>query len=249
LYTPLQENDPKELIKDVRGFGHSFPEAYTTWEKDVGGSDTHQRIVKYAFGGLKCLIRFESDGYIKDASSGKGKSSGNTSVEEEDLLQAFQGAAIGPSAGVSTSKANSITVKHGGSAIPQDKIFDLKTRSGKWNKDIDMSDIYPQLWLKQIPNFIVAYHDGAGLFQDVRVQDVKNEVQSWERDNRDGIRRFAKLLSKIIEVAKDDASGLLEIYCPGANRLEIRSQHVEGVRALPKELQDRWARSGAWLYV
>jgi hypothetical protein len=195
--------------------------------------------VKYAFGGLKCLVRFESDGYIKDASSGKDKSFGNTPAEEEDLLQAFQDTAISSSTGASSSKTNSITIKHGGSVVSQDSIFDLKTRSGKFKKDIDMSDIYPQLWLKQIPNFIVAYHDGAGLFQDVQVQDVKNNVQSWERDNRDGIRRFAVLLNKIIEVAKNDASGLLEVYCPG-DRLEIRSQYGEGAHALPQELQDRW---------
>jgi hypothetical protein len=240
VYFIRKENDPKELIQDVRGFGHSFPEAYTTWEKEVKGSDTHQRIVKYDFAGLKCLLRFESDGYIKDASIDGGRSSGNTPVDEDGLLQALEGAAIDPSTRASSSKTNSIKIKHGGSAVSQDTIFDLKTRSGKWNKEINMDDIYPQLWLKHIPNFIVAYHDGAGLFQDVRVQDVKKDVQNWERENIDGIRRFAVLLNKVIEVAQSDTSRLLEVYCPGADRLEIRSQHGEGVHALPQELQDRW---------
>jgi hypothetical protein len=155
-----RENDPKEIIKDVRGFGHTFPEAYTTWEKEVQGSDTHQRIVRYDFGGLKCLVRFESDGYIKDTSVASGISLGNTPADENDLLQAFHDATISQVIDALSSKTKSIAIKHGGSAVPQNAIFDLKTRSGKWKKNIDMGDIYPQLWIKQIPNFIVAYHDG-----------------------------------------------------------------------------------------
>jgi hypothetical protein len=41
-----KENDPREVIPDVRGYGHSFPEANTTWENDVKGSETHQRIIR-----------------------------------------------------------------------------------------------------------------------------------------------------------------------------------------------------------
>jgi hypothetical protein len=80
------------------------------------------------------------------------------------------------------------------------------------------------------------------LFEDVRVRDVKNDVQTWERDNLDGIFHFASLLNEHIEVAKNDKKGLLEVYCPGEDRLEIRSQHGEGVHALPQALQDRWVR-------
>ncbi|KZF19848.1 hypothetical protein L228DRAFT_285255 [Xylona heveae TC161] len=61
-----RENSPTQLIDAVRGFGHTFPEAYTTWESDVRGSDTHQRIVQYEFGGLNFLVRFAADGYYKD---------------------------------------------------------------------------------------------------------------------------------------------------------------------------------------
>jgi hypothetical protein len=59
-----KENDPKELIEGVRGFGHSFPDAYTSWPSEVKGSETHQRIVQYQLGGLQCLVRFECDGFL-----------------------------------------------------------------------------------------------------------------------------------------------------------------------------------------
>jgi hypothetical protein len=61
-----RENSPTQKIPGVRGYGHTFPEAYTTWDKEVQGSESHQRIIKYNFAGLTCLVRFEGDGYHPD---------------------------------------------------------------------------------------------------------------------------------------------------------------------------------------
>ncbi|OBT60337.1 hypothetical protein VE03_10357 [Pseudogymnoascus sp. 23342-1-I1] len=61
-----RENSPTELISDLRGYGHTFPEAYTTWDSEVRGSCSHQRIIQYEFGGLTFLIRTETDGYVRD---------------------------------------------------------------------------------------------------------------------------------------------------------------------------------------
>ncbi|KAF2127933.1 hypothetical protein P153DRAFT_376859 [Dothidotthia symphoricarpi CBS 119687] len=240
-----KENDPKELIKDVRGFGHTFPEAYTTWEKETKGSETHQRIVQYKLGNLECMVRFECDGYIQDTST-LDKSEGsrpNGHPNDVDLLDAFQKTAITPSFHSTLSMKPDMdlpTIKQAGSYVSQSSIFDLKTRSGRYNKEINMYDIYPQLWIKQVPNFIVAYHDGAGLFQDIRVQDVRKDVQDWETENIDAIRRLTVLLNRIIEIAKRDKGGLLEAYCAGTDRLEIRVQHGGGTHALPAMLRSAW---------
>ncbi|KAH8623574.1 hypothetical protein IG631_22053 [Alternaria alternata] len=238
-----KENDPKEVIKDVRGYGHTFPEAYTTWEQSVKGSETHQRIIQYEFGGLECLVRFESDGYIKAAGAVDDAAFSENAEEPDDLLAALQNTSVSRPSNSMTSTFDSLNVEHGGTAVLQDVIFDLKTRSGKHKKDIDMSDIYPTLWIKQIPNFIVAYHNGAGLFEDIRVQNVKNKVQAWARDNKDGIRRFATLLDTIVEIARSNVGKLLEVYCPGAHRLEVRCQYGKGVHALPADLADRWEKT------
>jgi hypothetical protein len=240
-----KENDPKEVIKDIRGFGHTLPEAYTTWEHSVKGSETHQRIIRYEFGGLNCLVRFESDGYIDEAPAVRETASAQAAGDQDDLLQSFQHAAISRPLSNTTNKPEKLKIKHDGSAVPHHSIFDLKTRSGKYKKDIDMTDIHPALWIKQIPNFIVAYHDGNGLFEDIRVQDVKNDVQTWARNNRDGIRRFATLLNEIVDVAKSNTNKLLEVYCPGVDRLEIRNQHGDGVHALPADLAERWEKTEA----
>ncbi|KAI4680430.1 uncharacterized protein J4E84_008078 [Alternaria hordeiaustralica] len=242
-----KENDPKEVIKDIRGFGHTFPEAYTTWEHSVKGSETHQRIIRYEFGGLECLVRFESDGYIDDSSAVRDVAPAQTAADQDELLQAFQQAAIGRPPSNTTGKPVEIKTRHGGSAVPHHSVFDLKTRSGKYKKPIDMTDIYPALWMKQISNFIVAYHDGHGLFEDIQVQDVKSDVRAWVRDNRDGIRRFATLLNEIVDIAKSSTNKLLEVYCPGADRLEVRSQYGDGVHALPADLVERWEKTETYV--
>jgi hypothetical protein len=178
-----KENDPKEVIKDVRGYGHTFPEAYTTWEQSVKGSETHQRIIRYEFGGLECLVRFESDGYIETPGAVNDATHSESAKDPDDLLAALQDTSISRPSDFMISTHDALTVKQGGTTVLQDVIFDLKTRSGKYKKDIDMSDIHPALWIKQISNFVVAYHNGAGLFEDIRVQNVKNDVQAWAKDN------------------------------------------------------------------
>jgi hypothetical protein len=239
-----KENDPREVIPDVRGYGHSFPEANTTWENDVKGSETHQRIIRYKFGSLSCLVRFECDGYIKDDTAQDNKTDKpSASTSDRGLLSTFNKAAITQPLSTQSPHVGAVEVEHGGAEIPQYSIFDLKTRSGRYKSDIDMSDIHPQLWIKQVPNFIVAYHDGAGLFRDVRVQDVREGVKKWEKENADAIRRLAVLVRVIVEFARDDG-GLLEVYSPKKDCLELRKQFGDGTRVLPSTLKNEWAKEG-----
>lgn len=69
-------------------------------------------------------------------------------------------------------------------------------------------------------------------------------MQSWARDNRDGIRRCATLLDIIIETARSNPSRLLEVHCPGSHCLEIRKQFGNGVHALPADVVAWWQEIG-----
>jgi hypothetical protein len=233
-----KENDPKELIKGVRGFGHSFPDAYTTWPADVKGSETHQRIVQYDLGGIQCLVRFECDGFFDDEVSPRvSPSTRPPSVSTDTFTQALSSTTISTQR---LSGTDSLSIEQAGKPIPQASIFDLKTRSGRYGKPIKMDDITPQLWVKQVPNFIIAYHDGSGLFRDIQIQDVRTLTANFERDNADAIRKLVVLLHKIIAIAKADSSSLLEVHCPGHGVLEIRKQSGIGVHALPSLLREQW---------
>ncbi|PNH30211.1 hypothetical protein VD0002_g4046 [Verticillium dahliae] len=51
-----REKSPNETIDDVRGYGHTFPDAYTTSDREARGSASHQRILSYCFGGLRSVV-------------------------------------------------------------------------------------------------------------------------------------------------------------------------------------------------
>ncbi|KAG9201362.1 hypothetical protein G6514_005734 [Epicoccum nigrum] len=241
-----KENDPKELIDGVRGFGHSFPDAYTSWPSEVKGSKTHQRLVQYELGGLKCLVRFECDGFLDTPAQPSTPIFSVTKNVFSQMSQETPAEAL-PSTTASTphvSGAGSFSVVQAGKSVPQASIFDLKTRSGRYKKEINMNDITPVLWLKQIPNFIVAYHDGSGLFQDedIHIEDVRPLTTDFEKNNSEAIHSLVALLQKIADLAKEDDRGLLEVYCSGNDVLEIRKQFGQGVQALPVSLRDQWEK-------
>jgi hypothetical protein len=231
-----KENSPRELLENIHGFGHTFPEAYTTWDDDVKGSESHQRIVQYTFGGLRFLVRFESDGYL---GSGSSSAPPTVSPTSEDLVQAMGKTSVSQTIDDGNAVLNTIT---GGGEVQQAFVFDLKTRSGKWKKSFDMANILPQLYVKQIPNFILAYHDGAGLFpkENVEVHNLEKELESWEEKNKEALRRLAILLHKIVKIVKQDKRGLLEIYSKSTSSLQIHSQFGEGSHALPPLLREEW---------
>jgi hypothetical protein len=234
-----KENDPRDTIEGVRGFGHTFPEAYTVWEKDVKGSETHQRLCRYNLGRFNCMLRFECDGYLRTGSEVLSSTAEDRTSGLSDLAGDFENVTVGQ--GLINDSAK-LSLKQGGAVVPQHTIFDLKTRSGRYRKDVNMEEMYPQLWIKQIPNLILAYHDGAGMFPtaDVQVQNVSYNLQAWELQNQDGIQRLNVLLEKIVEIARKEGAGLLEVYRPSADCLEVRRQYGEGVHALPVELRAQW---------
>jgi hypothetical protein len=45
-----KENSPTELIPHIWGYNWAFSQAYTTWDTEIKGSVSHQRLIKYDFG-------------------------------------------------------------------------------------------------------------------------------------------------------------------------------------------------------
>jgi hypothetical protein len=237
-----KENSPTELIPNVRGYGHTFPEAYTTWDKDVMGSESHQRLIKYRFGGLDCVVRFTCDGYLPGhpgAASAKAtrKAAAPAPLDPVSLADAFTAASISPAP---SSAGASLQIETAGLRMPQAAIFDLKTRSNKHKPEIDMADVYPRLWLTQIPNFVVGYHSGNGIFRDIDTKDVRPDLQRWERENANALVRFAELMKKIVDMARA-LGGKLEIYRPDIESIQIRKQLDESDALLP-ELKAKWVQ-------
>ncbi|KAK5125340.1 hypothetical protein LTR85_000449 [Meristemomyces frigidus] len=216
-----RENMPDEKIVGVRGYGHSFPETYAPWEADVKGSESHQRLIRYTFAGLRCIVRFEGDGYLEDEVK--------ESSRDDDLRP--------------PADTGHLSVRIAGKKIPQEAIFDLKTRSA-WRKDDDiLSEELPRLWITQIPHFVLAFHE-RGTFKDIRVRNVRKEVQAWELQNANALRKFGALVHQIVTMARDSPDGRFEVRCRETGTLEIHAQLSDAPRPISARLCERWAGGG-----
>ncbi|KAI3396200.1 hypothetical protein diail_338 [Diaporthe ilicicola] len=245
-----RENTPRELIPDVKGYGHSFPEAYTTWDADVKGSVSHQRIISYRFGGLGFLVRFEGDGFVlgegqAEKSSPPGPSEATEWIVKgavDELVASLDQSrvtAAAPSAGPE------LTVLSAGELVDQEVIFELKTRSIRRKEVATFEDTFaeqlPRLWVAQIPKFILAYHD-RGTFEDITVKDARKNVKTWEREHVDVLSRLAALIHHIIDLVKSRPDGKLELRHKTVGTLEVREQLADAGDALSDTVRVLWAK-------
>jgi hypothetical protein len=238
-----RENTPKETIPDVRGYGHSFPEAYTTWDVNVRGSESHQRIIRYQLGDLSIIIRFEADGYLTDKIPVQATIPISQNQDEESLVAALAGNTVKENA---YSDLDPLRLVQGSGTVPQGAVFDLKTRSiRKKAHDTTMSDQIPRLWIRQIPSFVLAYHE-RGLFrtEEVTVHNVKPDVEKWENDHKRDVRKLIALIRKIADFVRLTPERKLEVRYQYGGGLELREQHEGVVSVLPDDLAARWAGEG-----
>lgn len=249
-----RENSPTELIPDVRGFGHSFPEAFTTWDSEVKNSASHQRVIKYGFGGMKLLVRFEADGYL-DGDDKKDKSSADTSdsiktgtsttsdaTQVDEIAHLLSGSDLSPPQQLSPG-ATSIQLKNVGHALDQSQIFDLKTRSIRTVDRDHLEEELPWLWISQIPNFVLAFHT-SGLFRkaDIHIRDARDAVQSWEAEHETELVSLAALIRHIVHLSLTSSveNGKLELTLDGSGRLDVREQLPDAGDVLSADLKLRW---------
>lgn len=242
-----RENSPKTVIADIRGYGHSFPEANTTWDADLQSSDTHQRIIRYQLGNLNTLIRFEADGYLAEKVPAMTMSAGpaNREVNEDFLVSALAGNTISAH---TCKNSDSLKVTRGQASVPQSAVFDLKTRSiKKKHHDTTVSEQIPRLWIRQISFFVLAYHDH-GLFrsEEVTVHNIKADVARWESDNKGDVRKLTGLIKKIADVVKATPGRKLEVRYRYGLGLELREQVEGAASVLPNDLAAQWANQGNW---
>lgn len=144
---------------------------------------------------------------------------------------------------VTPGPKSSLNIRQAGQLVPQSSIFDIKTRYR--HNTLPMSDTYPVLWLRQIPNFVLAYNDG-GNFYDIRKHSLANVLSAWEQDHAQELKRFVVLIRRIVKLAREQDCAKLEIYRPTSSGdfdgIQIWKQAGDGVDVLPQHLRDRWTR-------
>jgi hypothetical protein len=230
---------PLETMQDVRGFGHTFPEANTTWDSDVRGSKSHQRVLQYRLGGINTLIRFEADGYLPSTDGASVDSQGAQGAEHKNIEDLVEGLSFGSRSRRSDTEHRDLIVRQGGQAIAQSRVFDLKTRSFR-SKDKDiLGEELPRLWLRHIEHFVLAFHKHH-LFEDITVYDIKDKVDSWERSHQNILSSLAGLLRDIMQKAREREDGKFEVVYSGNGPLEIREQLADAGQMLSERVLGEW---------
>ena len=136
-----------------------------------------------------------------------------------------------------------LRIENPGLKIPQEAVFDLKTRAD-WRKDLNvLEDEIPRYWVAQIPYFILARHNG-GVFNNIKVQHIREDVQAWQGKNQKDLRRLVWVLREISTAAKVRKDKKLEVCCKGMGALDLREQDTDEHSVLPLQLKLRWMEGG-----
>jgi hypothetical protein len=148
------------------------------------------------------------------------------------------------------TSAQKLGLRSGGVVVPQDKVFEIRTRTIR-KKDIDIvGEELPRLWLRQLGLFVLAFHH-QGTFRpdNVNLLHVGGRVKEWEKANQAVIKRFLALLKEIMALVSDEdkfPDGRMEIVAnTEEGRLDVRRQTDDAERPLSVRLP-RSGRSGCF---
>lgn len=130
---------------EFRGYGHSFEEKCTDCR--VNGSTRHHRIISYSFGGLKFIVRYETDEYVDVASAQlKPCHAGSQALDIDDLSGALDSLSLSTESS-SSDTANSATpklvIRREGQVVPLPLTLEIKTRVS--HRPLEFEDVVAQL--------------------------------------------------------------------------------------------------------
>ncbi|KEY66029.1 hypothetical protein S7711_06937 [Stachybotrys chartarum IBT 7711] len=234
-----RQNSPLELLPgEIYGCGHTFPEAYTTWDTDVKQCKSHQRIIRYKLGDLNMMLRFEGDGFVADSKPAKRTS------DDRDIDSLLGSLDVSPStsSGIESSR---LAVRKAGESIPQGQVFEIRTRTARARDRDIIGEELPRLWLRQLDKFVLAFHE-RGRFDedDVKLHSIRPRLDEWEEGNQAPIKRLRALLREIIDQVKEQPSGRMELVSEGLGMIQICEQCADAERPLSDDAQERWEK---WL--
>jgi hypothetical protein len=222
---------------EFRGYGHSFEEKCTN--RRVNGSTGHHRIISYSFGGLKFIVRHETDGYVGVASAQpKPQPAGSRAPDIDHLSGVLDSLSLSPESS-SSRKANSATtglvIRREGQIVPLPLTLEIKTRVS--HRPLEFEDVVAQLWISQTPKLVRAYHT-KGMFAVPKVEDVADQVKAWEDQNQKDLRLLAGLIQKIRDIVKKvDGRAILKYDANGDN---LTFHELSGKRMLPANIYAKW---------
>lgn len=225
------ETATSEVIgpSEFRGYGHEFEKAYTI--DQIKGSTGHHRIVRYRLGDLQFLVRHETDGFVSDLKPVVKKETG------DDLATILGSLSLSPepTPADNISVHSKLTIKNEGKVIPRESTLEIKTRV--FHKNIELSEVAPQLWVSQTPKLVRAYHQ-RGVFSVPKVEDVGAALKDWEKAHQNDIKKLVALINRILQVTRSWGGNATIQYDAAKDKLVVKK--VKRKKMLPDDLYRRW---------
>ena len=228
-------------LNEFRGYGHMFEKMCTS--RQVSGSTGHHRIISYRFGGMKFIVRHETDGYVSVAGTPPSlQAAGNQAPEVDDLSSVLDALSLSPESsdpGITSPISSKLVIRTEGQAVPLSSTVELKTRVA--HRPLSFEDVVSQLWISQTPKLVRAYHT-RGVFAVPKVEDVAVQVKAWEDQNQKDLRMLAGLIGKIRDIVRENGvRAILKYDVHGNNLVFLKSG---GKQMLPEDLYAKWKNRG-----
>ncbi|KAK5635431.1 hypothetical protein RRF57_011143 [Xylaria bambusicola] len=220
------ETKTSEIIAphEFKGYGH-----------DTG----YHRIISYRFGSLSLVVRHEVDGYVSQPATSKV----NEKEKETDGLSGLLGSLSlsatnmkSPGPIISRPLGSEMVIREEGIVVPLDSTLEIKTRVN--HKRLDIEEIAPQLWASQTPKLVRAYHN-RGLFQEAKVENVTEQIKTWELANQKHLKKLVALIKAICDAVKTCGGKATIRYDEGSDNIIVRPR-AGAERLLPKDLYLKW---------
>ncbi|KAF2397188.1 hypothetical protein EJ06DRAFT_584665 [Trichodelitschia bisporula] len=206
-------NSPELLKPDNSRFADVFLEEYTTVNLEVKERTKHHRVLRYDLAGLRCVVRMECDGYLKEkAMEGKAaeevtESSSWAGGDADALLAKLTDDRRLASETVSAA-GRKLTVEPVGWLVSQDAIIEIKADVDGYG--VDFLLLMPGLWVRQARTVIIgSIREGA--VRGTQIVDMTGRMEAWERANTSILRALGALICRIRAVVQNTESRKVSI--------------------------------------
>lgn len=154
LFLTRWELNPVIKITDAmnHGYGYEFEKAFTALEQGLQGSSGHYRIVQYDLGGIRCLVRCETDAFLTLDESDDKRPTKRQKITDTVAPAFSESQALKSTKG----PVGGVKVVQGGRLVPCSSIIEIKS----CNKNIShkMREVIPQLWFSQTAHLFIGRH-------------------------------------------------------------------------------------------
>ncbi|KAI9729069.1 MAG: hypothetical protein M1828_000154 [Chrysothrix sp. TS-e1954] len=255
LFVRREESNTR-MVERFSGYGCTFPGENTVWERDVRGSSSHHRILKFGFGGLKYLLRVDCDAYVPreayrperydGADQERNQANASSKSSEADVMKGDEMECDAAPESSSSNKENSppsssnLVIRSAGHIVPQSTTIDIKTR--RVGRQVDMESLLPRLWLSSTPTLAAGYYNDHAW--DVVLMKLDLQVKKWEEDHQVALGRLDALIRRIVETVKGTATGKCRVRRVDFGHLDIIELAADYESALPEDLYKEVCNAG-----